>query len=200
MIGIWYHWYFEYKVLLLTYKALNNLAAVYLSDLLQYRVDWGSRRDNTLLLVDSKINRVTFGGRAFFKAAPVLWNSITPSLGASTSVAQFRKNHKTYLCHKMYDCSCWRILIFNITNDLLVLQTNCFICLIYELILICLMSYIWTDFNFLYSALEYCRFGSLEILHYCIIIITLLYYSIPRKELAHTQKRFCKITVLLVVV
>ncbi len=70
----------EYKVLLLTYKALNNLAPVYLSNLLQCRVDWGSRRDNTLLLVDPKINRVTFGGRAFFKAAPVLWNSIPPSL------------------------------------------------------------------------------------------------------------------------
>ncbi len=127
----------EYKVLLLTYKAQNNMAPVYLSDLLQCRVDWGSRRDNTLLLVDPKINRVTFEGRAFFKAAPVLWNNIPPSLRASVSVAQFKKNLKTHLCHKIYDCSCWRILIFNITNDLLVLQTNCFICRIYELILIC---------------------------------------------------------------
>ncbi len=37
----------EYKVLLLTIKALNNLAPMYLNDLLQCRVDWGSRRDNT---------------------------------------------------------------------------------------------------------------------------------------------------------
>ncbi len=35
----------EYKVRLLTYKALNNLAPVYLSDLLQCRVDCGSERD-----------------------------------------------------------------------------------------------------------------------------------------------------------
>ncbi len=128
------------------YKALNNLAPVYLSDLLQCREDWGSRRDNTLLLVDPKLNRVTVWGKAFFKAAPVLWNSIPPGLRASASVAQFKKNFKTPLRHKTYGYSCWRILIFNITNDLLVLQTNCFICLIYELILICFMSYIWNDF------------------------------------------------------
>ncbi len=90
----------EYKILLLTYKALNNLAPVYLSDLLQCIVDWGSRRDNSLLLVDPKINRVTFGGRAFFKAALVLWNNIPPNLQASASVAQFKKNLKTHLCHK----------------------------------------------------------------------------------------------------
>ncbi len=52
----------EYKILLLTYSALNCLAPMYPSDLLQCRVEWGSRRDNTLLLVDPKINRVTFGG------------------------------------------------------------------------------------------------------------------------------------------
>ncbi len=28
------------------------------------------------------------------------------------------------------------------------------------------MSYIWIDFNFLYSALEYYRFDAIEILHY----------------------------------
>ncbi len=71
----------------------------------------------------------------FFKVAPVLWNNIPPSLRASASVTEFKKNLKTHLCHKTYDCSCSRILIFKITNDLLVLQTNCFICLIYELIL-----------------------------------------------------------------
>ncbi len=87
----------EYKVLLLTYKTIINLASVYLSGLLQCRVDWGSRRDTTLLLVDPKINRVTYGGRAFFKAAPVLWNSIPPSLRARASVAQFKKNLKTHL-------------------------------------------------------------------------------------------------------
>ncbi len=66
------HWlpiqkHIEYKFLLLTYKALNNLAPVYLSDLFQGRVDWGSRRDNTLLLVDPKIKRVTFREEHFSK-------------------------------------------------------------------------------------------------------------------------------------
>ncbi len=73
----------EYKVLLLIYKALNNLAPVYLSDLLQCRVDWGSRRDNTLLLVDPKINKVTFGGKKQYPTRNVTSSWLFSSLSLS---------------------------------------------------------------------------------------------------------------------
>ncbi len=59
---------------------------------------------------------------------------------ACIHVAKFKKNLKTHLCNKTYDCSCWRILIFNITNDLFISATNK---LFY-------MSYIWTDLIFFY--------------------------------------------------
>ena len=105
------HWqpiwqWVDYKILLLTFKSLNRLAPTYLTDLLQLRPDWGSRRDQTLLLIDPKIKRITFGGRAFRKSAPVLWNNIPVSLCQSTNVGKFKKNLKTHLCHSVYDCSC----------------------------------------------------------------------------------------------
>ncbi len=66
----------------------------------------GHYRTDQSMMVDPKIYGVTFGARAFFKAAPVLWNCIPPSLRASASAAQFKKNLKTHLCHKIYNCSC----------------------------------------------------------------------------------------------
>ncbi len=39
----------------------------------------GVEVNNTMSMV-KQINSMTFGGRAFFKEAPVLWNSIPPSL------------------------------------------------------------------------------------------------------------------------
>ncbi len=91
-----FHWlpirqHIEYNVLLVTYKALNNLAPVYPSDILQCIVDWGSRRDNTLLLVDPKINRVTYGGEHLLKQ---LQCSGTASHQASEPVLQLSSSRK----------------------------------------------------------------------------------------------------------
>ena len=96
----------DYKILLLTYKALNGLAPPYLHDLLQPRPDWGSRRDHTNLLIVPKIKRSTFGGRAFRRASAVLWNNLPPHLRLCTSMEQFKCNLKTHLCHSVYNCSC----------------------------------------------------------------------------------------------
>ncbi len=52
----------EFKILLLTYKCFNGLAPAYLEELLHKRPDSGSHRDNDILLIVPKVNRVTFGG------------------------------------------------------------------------------------------------------------------------------------------
>jgi len=96
----------DYKVLLLSFKSLNGLAPQYLSDLLQRRPDCGTRRDHTNLLVNPRVNRITFGGRAFKKAAPELWNAIPEALRLCTSVDQFKRQLKTRLCRLVYGCSC----------------------------------------------------------------------------------------------
>jgi hypothetical protein len=92
----------EFKILLLTYKALHGVAPGYLSELLTLRPDRGSHRDGSQLLVDPKINRVTYGGRAFRKASPVLWNTIPPELRNCATITKFKKDLKTHLCQKAY--------------------------------------------------------------------------------------------------
>ena len=96
----------DYKILLLAFKALNGLAPIYLTDLLQHRPDWGSRRDQTNLLISPRINRITFGGRAFKRTAPHLWNALPASIRVCTSVNQFKRELKTHLCRLVYGCNC----------------------------------------------------------------------------------------------
>ena len=94
----------QFKILLLTYKAMNGKAPVYISDMLQRRPERGTRSDNKLLLVNPKINRVTFGGRSFTKAAPELWNPLPLDIKSSVSVSSFKSKIKTYLFRKAYNC------------------------------------------------------------------------------------------------
>ena len=69
----------EYKVALLTFKALTTCKPDYLSDQLQLcapvRQLRSSDRKNRLYL---NSNRTTFASRAIRNAAPVVWNSLPP--------------------------------------------------------------------------------------------------------------------------
>jgi len=90
------HWlpikfHINYKVLLLTYKALNGLAHVYLMDLLTpYNPLCSLRSLNSRLLVIPRISQSTKGGRAFSHFAPKLWNSLPDIVWGSNSLSQFK--------------------------------------------------------------------------------------------------------------
>ena len=68
----------KYKVLLYTFKALNNMAPRYLQDLLLERsCSIRSLRSNDqLLLYKPRFSTATFGNRCFKFVAPSLWNSL----------------------------------------------------------------------------------------------------------------------------
>ena len=88
----------NYKVLLLTYKALNGLAPVYLTDLLSpYNPSRSLRSLNSRLLVIPRISKSTKGGRAFSHLAPKLWNSLPDIVRGSDSLSQFKNRLKTHL-------------------------------------------------------------------------------------------------------
>ena len=65
-----------YKILLLTYKALNGLAPLYLCDMLERYIPVRRLRssDNYLLSIPW-YNLKSYGGRAFSIVAPKLWNN-----------------------------------------------------------------------------------------------------------------------------
>ena len=89
----------NYKLLLLTFKALNGYGPSYLSDLLQLYVPSRSLRsscDSRRLRIPP-FKRKTSGFRAFAYQASVLWNSLPHSLRHTESVPAFKRALKTYL-------------------------------------------------------------------------------------------------------
>ena len=64
----------QYKIILLTYKALQGLAPLYLQELLSYRTAWPGLRSAGTLNIPRRRQR--FGYRSFACAAPHLWNSL----------------------------------------------------------------------------------------------------------------------------
>ena len=71
-----------YKILLLTYKAMNGMAPKYIVDLLERftpKSQLRSSSNNINLLVIQKSNLKSFGDRSFRVAAPRLWNVLPNS-------------------------------------------------------------------------------------------------------------------------
>ena len=89
----------SFKILLLTYNALNVLAPDYIKELLKYNDSRRSlRSSNNRLLDESRANLKTDGDRAFSVAAPRFWNKLSLQIRLSSSEVVFRANLKlTYL-------------------------------------------------------------------------------------------------------
>ena len=88
----------EYKILLLVYRSLNDMAPVYLKELIQYNVHSGTRTMN----LESSSFRTRYGERSFQVCAPRLWNSLPMYTKTSETVDIFEKLLKKFLFHKSY--------------------------------------------------------------------------------------------------
>ena len=93
----------EYKILLTVFKSLNNLAPEYISELLnQYNPPRALRSANkNLLIVPKTLNKI-YGDRAFYAAAPKLWNNLPQTIRDCNSITSFKSNLKTHLFRKHY--------------------------------------------------------------------------------------------------
>ncbi len=88
----------SYKILLLAYKALNDLAPAYLTNLLsRYNPTRSLRSQNSSLLVVPRIAKSTKGGRTFSYLAPKLWNSLPENVRGSDTLSLFKSRLKTHL-------------------------------------------------------------------------------------------------------
>ncbi len=71
----------HFKILLITYKALNGLAPQYLREfLLHYSLSCPLHSQNSGHLIIPRISKSTAGGRSFSHLVPKLWNSLPSSL------------------------------------------------------------------------------------------------------------------------
>lgn len=87
----------QFKILLLTYKALHEMAPTYVADLLnRYIPARRLRSSSKKLLVVPTIRTKTYGQRAFSYAAPYLWNLLPEHLKDATSVDSFKRMLKTH--------------------------------------------------------------------------------------------------------
>ena len=94
----------EFKLLILTYRALYGQTPEYLTDLLKW---YNPRRSlhsgSKQLFMVPKTRLKTFGDTAFSVHAPVLWNRLPGYLRAEMSFDAFKSGLKTYLFKLHYN-------------------------------------------------------------------------------------------------
>ena len=93
----------EFKILVLTFKALNGTALKYLRDLLfLYQPNRTLRSIDKKLLAVPSYNLERYGRRAFSVAAPILWNRLPDKLRNTICIDTFKKELKTFLFRCTY--------------------------------------------------------------------------------------------------
>ena len=103
-----FHWFpdelrINYRILLLTYKALDGHAPQYLTALISKYVPPRPLRSEDHYLPNSPRWRFeTFGKRTFSKATPTLWNPLPLSVKQVPSNDSFKTRLKTYLFNKAF--------------------------------------------------------------------------------------------------
>ena len=95
----------NYKILLLTYKALNGQAPSYITELLEPYIPARNLRSSCRnLLKIPLVKLLSYAHRCFSFAAPTLWNSLPDFIRQSSSLSSFKTHIKTYLfkkCHNL---------------------------------------------------------------------------------------------------
>ncbi len=93
----------DFKILLITFKALNGLAPQYLSELLShYSPSHPPRSQNSGHLIIPRISKSTAGSRSFFYLAPKLWNNLPNTVREADTLCRFKSRLKTHLFNLVY--------------------------------------------------------------------------------------------------
>ena len=93
----------DYKILLLTFKALHGMAPVYIADLIQvYRKERTLRSNSDNLLVIPKGSHSKSGDKSFAFAAPTLWNNLPRHCRDADTLECFKSRLKTHLFKQAY--------------------------------------------------------------------------------------------------
>ena len=88
----------EFKVLLITFKAMNGLAPGYIAGMVKkYKPSQVLRSGQGNELCRTNPKMTTYGHRAYTYAAPKLWNSLPSKIRALDNLDDFKKAIKTHL-------------------------------------------------------------------------------------------------------
>lgn len=96
-----------FKIILITFKALEGNAPFYISSLLKLKIQSNynlrSHNNGRLLETCNHSTKKNSGDRAFQVAAPKLWNTLPRNIRDETRTAQFKSLLKTYLFKLAFD-------------------------------------------------------------------------------------------------
>ena len=93
----------NFKIILFTYKIINGLAPMYLSQLLvPYVPRRALRSADKLLFCQPSYRTKSYGSRAFSVSAPCLWNKLPMDIKCTPSTAIFKRKLKTHLFKLAY--------------------------------------------------------------------------------------------------
>ncbi len=94
----------SFKMVLITFKCLNNLAPKYLSDLISiHKPTWHIRSADSVLLDMPRIEQVTYGGRAFSCTAPFHWNKLPHEIRTCQHLQKFKRLLEILLFRTAFD-------------------------------------------------------------------------------------------------
>ena len=97
-----------YKIAVITFKAIHNLAPEYLRDLINVRQcsRYNLRSNNGIVLHDpsAKFKR-TLGDRSFAAAAPKIWNNLPDYIRKEDNFNKFKSLLKTHYFREAYGLS-----------------------------------------------------------------------------------------------
>ena len=93
----------DYKIAVLSFKCLHNLAPTYLSDLIEEYHPSRNLRSSTQKLLKKKVVKFEkLGKKSFAYSAPQVWNSLPFYLRNETSLEVFKKKLKTFYFEMAY--------------------------------------------------------------------------------------------------
>jgi hypothetical protein len=94
-----------YKVLLIVFKAIHNLAPMYVADMIVQKPDSkrSMRSNENSLLIVPRARTTTYGDRNFRVFAPLLWNQLPLHMRKCDDLNAFKKYLKTHLYEIAYD-------------------------------------------------------------------------------------------------
>jgi len=87
----------NFKIALLTFKAIHGLAPSYLCDLIKYRITSRDLRSLNDILLDVPKCTCATGSRAFVVSAPTLWNKLPHDIRTCSNLTSFKSKLKTHL-------------------------------------------------------------------------------------------------------
>lgn len=94
----------DYKIALITFKALHGKAPAYITELLQTAPNTRNLRSNDQhLLQCPRTSMVSYGDRSFAHVAPSLWNKLPFDIRSADSLDSFKSKLKTHLFLNAYD-------------------------------------------------------------------------------------------------